>query len=69
MDSLDVAVEHLINLVDDGSAPLASVSLATVATSSSILDTDPTNGLQMTVTSCSVVPVAPSSSVTVSVTV
>jgi hypothetical protein len=44
----------MINLVDDGSASLASVSLATVATSSSILDTDPTNGLQMTVASCSV---------------
>lgn len=44
----------LINLVNDGSAPLASVNLATVATSSSILDTDPTNGLQMTVASCSV---------------
>jgi hypothetical protein len=43
-----------INLVDDGSASLASISLATVATSSSILDTDPTNGLQMTVASCSV---------------
>jgi hypothetical protein len=43
-----------INLVNDGSAPLASIDLATVATSSSILDTDPTNGLQMTVVSCSV---------------
>ena len=43
-----------IDLIDDGSAALASIDLATVATSSSILDTDPTNGLQMTVASCSV---------------
>ena len=43
-----------INLVNDGDAALASVRLATVATASSILDTDQTNGLQMTVASCSV---------------
>jgi hypothetical protein len=43
-----------INLVNDGGAALASVRLATVATASSILDTDQTNGLQMTVASCSV---------------
>lgn len=45
---------QLLDLVDGGTAGLASVTLATVATSSSILDTDPTNGLQMTVQSCSV---------------
>jgi hypothetical protein len=43
-----------INLVDDGSADLRSISLATVATSSSILDSDPVNGLQMQVDDCSV---------------
>jgi hypothetical protein len=43
-----------VNLVNDGDAALASVRLATVATTSSILDTDQTNGLQMTVASCSV---------------
>jgi hypothetical protein len=43
-----------INLVNDGSVALKSVSLATVATTSSILDSDPTNGLQMSVESCSV---------------
>jgi hypothetical protein len=43
-----------INLVNDGSVALKSVSLATVATVSSILDSDPTNGLQMSVQSCSV---------------
>jgi hypothetical protein len=43
-----------VDLVNRGSAPLSSVSLATVATSSSILDSDPTNGVQMAVDSCSV---------------
>ena len=43
-----------IDLVNDGSAGLTSVTLATVATTSSILDSDPTNGLQMSVDSCSV---------------
>jgi hypothetical protein len=43
-----------INLVDDGSVALKSVSLATTATTSSILDSDPTNGLQMSVESCSI---------------
>jgi hypothetical protein len=43
-----------VNLVNDGSAALRSISLATVATSSSILDSDPTNGLQMQVDDCSV---------------
>jgi hypothetical protein len=43
-----------VNLVNDGDSALSSVSLATVATTSSVLDTDVTNGLQMTVTSCSV---------------
>lgn len=43
-----------INLVNDGGVGLKSVSLATVATVSSILDSDPTNGVQMSVQSCSV---------------
>jgi hypothetical protein len=43
-----------VNVVNDGSSALSAISLATVATTSSILDTDPTNGLQMTVQSCSV---------------
>lgn len=43
-----------INLINDGDSGLASVSLATAATTSSILDTDKVNGLQMTVASCSV---------------
>lgn len=43
-----------IDLVNSGSASLQSISLATVATTSSILDSDPTNGVQMQVDDCSV---------------
>lgn len=45
---------QLLDLVDGGTADLSSVTLATVATTSSILDTNQTDGLQMTVQSCSV---------------
>jgi hypothetical protein len=48
------SVTRAIDLVNDGSSALASVDLATAATTSSILDTDPVNGLQMSVQSCSV---------------
>ena len=43
-----------VDLVNDGDTALSSVTLATVATTSSLLDTDRTNGLQTTVRSCSV---------------
>jgi hypothetical protein len=43
-----------ITLVNDGTADLSSVSLTTVATASSLLDTDPSDGLQLSVGSCSV---------------
>lgn len=43
-----------VNLVNDGNSALASVTLATAATTSSLLDTDATDGLQMGVQSCSV---------------
>jgi hypothetical protein len=43
-----------VNLANDGDSALSSVRLATVATTSSILDSDPANGLQMSVESCSV---------------
>ncbi|GAB3349073.1 hypothetical protein [Modestobacter lapidis] len=43
-----------VDLVNDGTSALSSVSLATTATKSSLLDTDATNGLQMSVESCSV---------------
>jgi predicted ribosomally synthesized peptide with SipW-like signal peptide len=48
------SVTRALNLVNDGDSALASVRLATVATESSIMDTDPVNGLQMTVLSCPV---------------
>jgi hypothetical protein len=48
------SVTRALDLVNDGDAALASVRLGTVATQSSILDTDGVNGLQMTVQSCSV---------------
>jgi hypothetical protein len=44
----------LVDLVNDGTTPLASVSLTSTATASSVLDTDTVNGLQLTVESCSV---------------
>ncbi len=49
-DSLTRAVD----LVNDGSAPLGSVNVASVATAGSILTTDTVNGLQLSLKSCSV---------------
>jgi hypothetical protein len=43
-----------VSLVNDGSSDLASVTMTAVATVSSVLDTDPARGLQMSVRSCSV---------------
>jgi hypothetical protein len=43
-----------LSLVNDGSADLASVTLITTATISSVLDTDSAQGLQLAVRSCSV---------------
>lgn len=43
-----------LDLVNDGDTGLASVTMTSSATVSSALDTDPTNGLQLTLTSCSV---------------
>ena len=42
------------NLVNDGNSPLGSVSLNSSATVSSVLTTDISNGLQLTVKKCSV---------------
>ena len=42
-----------IDLVNDGTTSLSGVSLATQATTSSALDADPVNGLQLTVRDCS----------------
>jgi Camelysin metallo-endopeptidase len=43
-----------VNLVNDGNVALSSVSLVSTATAPSILTTDTTNGLQLTVKKCSV---------------
>jgi hypothetical protein len=45
---------HLVDLVNDGTTPLSTVTLTSYATASSILDQDRVNGLQLTVESCSV---------------
>jgi hypothetical protein len=45
---------HLVDLVNDGTTPLSSVTLKSWATSSSILDQDAVGGLQLKVESCSV---------------
>lgn len=44
---------HYIDLVNDGDTALSSVTLATWASESSILDSDAVNGLQLSVQSCS----------------
>jgi hypothetical protein len=43
-----------LDLVNDGTTAFGSVTMKVSATSSSILDTDPTNGLQLKVQKCSV---------------
>jgi hypothetical protein len=48
------SVSRALNLVNDGDSALSAVRLATVATESSIMDTDTVHGLQMTVLSCPV---------------
>jgi hypothetical protein len=45
---------RLITLSNDGGAELSSIVLTTVATTSSVLDTDRSSGLRTTVESCSV---------------
>jgi hypothetical protein len=45
---------HLVDLVNDGNTALGSVTFDSWATSSSILDTDAVDGLQLSVESCSV---------------
>jgi hypothetical protein len=44
----------LVDLVNDGTTPLSTVTLTSTATASSVLDQDTVNGLQLTVESCSV---------------
>jgi Camelysin metallo-endopeptidase len=47
------SITRAVTLTNDGSLPLSSVQLASVATTSSVLTTDTTDGLQLTVKSCS----------------
>ena len=47
-------IQRSVDLIDSGSIDLASVALTTTATTSSLLDTDTTNGLQMVIDRCSV---------------
>src|SRR3954451_14246695 len=48
------SITRAVNLTNAGDSALASVSLASTATAGSILTTDTTNGLQLSVKSCSV---------------
>ena len=47
-------IQRSVDLIDSGSLNLASVTLTTSATTSSLLNTDTTNGLQMVIDKCSV---------------
>jgi len=47
-------VQRSVDVKNTGSLALASVTLTTTATTSSLLDTDVTNGLQMVIDKCSV---------------
>jgi predicted ribosomally synthesized peptide with SipW-like signal peptide len=47
-------IQRSVDLINQGSLDLASVTLTTSATTSSLLDTDVTNGLQMVIDKCSV---------------
>src|SRR3954464_4090633 len=47
-------IQRSVDLANSGSLDLASVTLTTTASPSSLLDTDATNGLQMVIDKCSV---------------
>lgn len=47
-------IQRSVDLINSGSLNLASLNLTTTATTSSLLDTDATNGLQMAIDKCSV---------------
>ena len=48
------SLTRAINLVNDGTSALGSVNLSTTVTAPSVLTTDTTNGLQLSVKACSV---------------
>jgi spore coat-associated protein N len=47
-------IQRSVDLLNTGSLNLASITLSSTATTSSLLDTDATNGLQMVIDRCSV---------------
>lgn len=47
-------IQRSVDLINQGSLNLSAVTLTTAATTSSALDTDTTNGLQMVIDKCSV---------------
>jgi predicted ribosomally synthesized peptide with SipW-like signal peptide len=47
-------IQRSVDLINQGTLDLASVTLTTTASPSSLLDTDATNGLQMVIDRCSV---------------
>ena len=47
-------IQRSFDLINQGTLNLASITLTTTATTSSLLDTDATNGLQMVIDRCSV---------------
>jgi spore coat-associated protein N len=46
-------IQRSVDLIDSGTIDLASITLTTNATTSSLLDTDATNGLQIVIDRCS----------------
>jgi spore coat-associated protein N len=46
-------IQRSFDLINQGTLDLASITLTTTATTSSLLDTDSTNGLQMAIDKCS----------------
>jgi hypothetical protein len=48
------SMTRAVNLVNDGNSPLSAVTLSSTATAGSVLTTDLSNGLQLTVKKCSV---------------
>jgi predicted ribosomally synthesized peptide with SipW-like signal peptide len=47
-------IQRSVDLINSGSINLASITLSSTATTSSLLDTDATNGLQLAIDRCSV---------------
>ena len=47
-------IQRSVDLINQGSMSLSATTLTTTATTSSLLDTDATNGLQMAIDKCSV---------------